>query len=245
LRGTQAKIYLLDQTNDMNLIATRTVSQQQLQGGDLVLPAWSIVLVEAAIPTPVPVPSPAPAPVPVPTPSPAPVLTPISAAVPTPSPTSNTVNNALSETNPSSGTVTVSRRKGDFLIGTEGNDQIYGLGGNTTVYGLGGDDLLVGSKGNNRIHAGDGNNIIVGGPGRNVLFGGAGSDLFVLTRKGTQVIRSFNSSDRLGLTGKLRYRNLDILQDGRDTVIETGGDTLAVLRGVKRSQISRADFVRY
>ncbi len=190
--------------------------------------------------TPVPAPVPTPAPTPVPTPAPVPVVMPI--PIPSPAPKQPIVtSNPLSP----EGQLIVSRKKKDVLTGTDGNDQIYGLGGNTKIYGLGGDDLLVGGKGNNRIYAGDGNNTIVGGPGRNVLFGGAGSDLFVLNRKGTEIIRNFNSFDRLGLTGKLRYRDLDIFRDGRDTVIEAGGDTLAILRGVKRNQISRTDFIRY
>jgi hypothetical protein len=177
--------------------------------------------------------------------SPTPTPTPTSPSQPTPSPI--TPGGGIVPNNPATpaGQVIRGAGKSDKLTGTAADDQIYGLGGNDKLYGLGGDDLLSGGAGNDRLIGADGNDSLIGGAGRNILQGGAGIDLFVLSRKGTQVIKDFqNGIDRLGLSDKLTFGQLDIVRNGRNTLIEHNNNIIAILDNVKKSQITRADFVK-
>ncbi|MBF2003220.1 MAG: cadherin-like domain-containing protein [Synechococcales cyanobacterium M58_A2018_015] len=133
----------------------------------------------------------------------------------------------------------------DRLRGTPNSDRIEGLGGNDQIVGLGGNDLLLGGAGADQITAGAGNDRIFGGTGNNRLSGNQGRDLFVLeTGAGRSLITDFkNGQDRLGVVG-LNVRKLTISKQGRNTVIRSGSDLLAILSGVQSNQITAADFVQ-
>jgi glucose/arabinose dehydrogenase len=143
----------------------------------------------------------------------------------------------------------------DTLVGTPGNDTLTGLAGNDTLSGRGGADRLVGGAGDDRLVGGMGADTLLGGGGNDTLFGGSGSDLltggigrdcFALeTGVGRDRILDFcNGKDRLGLTGSLRFNDLDIVQRGDNTLIKSGSDALALLEGVNANQIVRSDFVQ-
>ncbi len=248
LQGTAAKIYLLDQTKTMALIETRDVAQQTLQGGDLVLPAWSIVLVEAEIPPP---PTPTPVPSPAPIPSPTPPISSDSVTPPTPLPIITApITDLVQLPEPPKVTQVAGRRiagtgKNDRIRGGAGNDQLLGKAGKDRLFGMDGNDRLVGGDGNDRLNGGAGDDQLIGGKGSDSLVGGAGSDLFVLGRKqGTDMIRDFQDGvDKIRLNG-LSLKRIEVSQKGRDTLIEAGGELLAILKGMNASQLSGVDFAK-
>lgn len=126
---------------------------------------------------------------------------------------------------------------GRVLVGKAGKDRLVGFAGDDALFGNGGNDALFGE---------DGDDILNGGKGRNQETGGSGQDLFVLLKRGTAVIQDFHKGeDHLRLHGKLKFKELEIFQRGKSTIIEDKNqDVLAVLRGVKAGQLSAADFVK-
>ncbi|MBE9182013.1 PQQ-dependent sugar dehydrogenase [Oculatella sp. LEGE 06141] len=133
----------------------------------------------------------------------------------------------------------------DIITGTSGNNRLAGLGGNDTLIGRGGNDRLVGGNGADRLVGNGGQDILTGGNGSDILSGGLGRDRFILQRgAGRDRILDYQvGRDQLGLSGNLRFENLDILQRGNNTLIRVGNDALAVLNGINASQIQRTDFV--
>lgn len=133
----------------------------------------------------------------------------------------------------------------DFLRGTPNSDRIEGLGGNDQIVGLGGNDLLLGGAGADQITAGAGNDQLFGGTGNNRLTGGKGRDRFGLEPgAGRSLITDFqNGQDRLGLVG-FSFNELEVTQRGRNAVIRSGNDLLAILSGVQPNQLTKADFIK-
>jgi Ca2+-binding RTX toxin-like protein len=161
---------------------------------------------------------------PTPTPDPRPI----------PGPTPNTPLLLLKGTN-----------RANQLKGTASNDKLLGYGGNDRLVGNDGDDSLDGGKNTDILLGGNGSDALKGGRDTNYLSGGADQDVFVVETGGTQIIRDFqNTGDKLGLSGKLKFKDLEIVKSGRNTVIREDGDVLAVLQGIKPSLISSADFVK-
>jgi Ca2+-binding RTX toxin-like protein len=122
---------------------------------------------------------------------------------------------------------------------------LCGEGGNDTLSGMGGNDVLCGGTGNDKLNGGTGNDILFGGAGRDTLTGGSGKDTFVLAlNSGVDVIKDFQKGkDKLGLSIELNPGILDIVQQGKNTVIGVGDQRLAMLSNMKANQITAADFV--
>lgn len=123
----------------------------------------------------------------------------------------------------------------DILTGTERKDTIDGLGGNDRLSGLGGNDTLVGNRGNDILLGGLGSDRFTGGRGRDTfaLETGAGKDKFLDFR---------DKQDRLGLSAGLTFGQLSFKQRGDNLLVKAGNDALAILTGIDRNQISKADF---
>jgi 2',3'-cyclic-nucleotide 2'-phosphodiesterase (5'-nucleotidase family) len=143
----------------------------------------------------------------------------------------------------------------DRLLGLAGNDTLAGGLGNDTLNGGNGADILNGGAGNDRLNGGagidrlnggGGADILIGGVGGDTLTGGKGRDIFKLERgSGRDIIADFrNGQDRLGLSGRLNFNALTLVQRGDNTLIRVGADQLAILNGVQVGQLSSADFVR-
>ncbi|MBW4570438.1 MAG: phytase [Tolypothrix carrinoi HA7290-LM1] len=156
----------------------------------------------------------------------------------------------------------------DTLYGTDNDDTIYDLGGNNTIYAGEGNNIIYARNGNNTIYAGAGNDIINAGVGNNIIFAlegnntitssgvdtifaGSGSDRFILGEgAGIATIVKFDESDaygnpkrdRITLTGGLTFSNLNISQNGNDTLISVGTDLLATLKYTQSSTITSAIF---
>ncbi|QKD83156.1 hypothetical protein HPC62_13985 [Thermoleptolyngbya sichuanensis A183] len=128
----------------------------------------------------------------------------------------------------------------DLLIGTPQKDAIAGLNGNDTILGLGANDTLTGGRGNDTLF---------GGAGNDTLRGNQGRDVFALERGpgSIRVLDFQDGGDRLGLTPGLRFPRLKIVQQGSGSSVSTrislGNDLLAILPGIAKAQITKADFV--
>lgn len=133
----------------------------------------------------------------------------------------------------------------DRLQGCKDNETLRGFRGNDVLQGEGGKDELIGAKDDDRLVGGSGDDILNGGQGNDVLKGQAGRDRFILLGgKNTDRILDFqNGIDLLELPTSLSFRDLNILQQGRNTLIEVGNNPLALLVGVQANQITNADFV--
>ena len=150
--------------------------------------------------------------------------------------------------------------KSDLLMGGSGNDKIVGRGGN---------DFLVGGAGNDNLNGGGGDDVLIGGDGygyayegeKNVMKGGKGTDLFIIESKyqfsqdpNVAMIRDFkDGQDFIGLIGyqsilsgtndDLVFGDLSFRNSKQGAVISAGEADIAVLKGVKAADLSRADFV--
>jgi hypothetical protein len=118
--------------------------------------------------------------------------------------------------------------------------------GNDTIYGSTLDDDLWGGAGDNILFGGKGRDYISGGLGDDQLTGDNGHDIFLFGKdRGADVITDFDAKalggqDHISVIGDDAY---EIYASNGNTVIDFGdGDTLTLL-GVKRSQITGADFL--
>lgn len=147
-------------------------------------------------------------------------------------------------------------RGGDTLLGGRGDDRLQGLQdddllaggfGNDLLRGGAGSDQLFGQSGQDTLVGGNGIDFLSGGPGDDLLIGGGGCDLFSLRpRSGTDTIQDFDADgDLLFLPGQLTFDQLEIRQQGRDTVISIAetNQQLAILENVQSSSIDVSDFL--
>jgi Ca2+-binding RTX toxin-like protein len=139
----------------------------------------------------------------------------------------------------------------DRLLGGDDSDRLFGGQGNDTLIGGKDRDTLYGGSGDDRLRGSSGNDILLGGQGNNRLVGGEGNDDFILTTSGINTIIDFqNGLDRLGLPTGVGFAQLQINQQGADTVVRYVADPLlkillspiAVLQGIQSSTINAADF---
>jgi Ca2+-binding RTX toxin-like protein len=105
---------------------------------------------------------------------------------------------------------------------------------------------IKGKDGNDRLSGGGGADQIWSGKGSDMISGGGGKEQVALEKGlGVDRIEDFkNGQDNLGLTGGLRFGQLDIDKQGSNTLIRINKDPLAVLIGVKPNQITAADFIK-
>ncbi|HEY9646107.1 MAG TPA: 5'-nucleotidase C-terminal domain-containing protein [Chroococcidiopsis sp.] len=130
--------------------------------------------------------------------------------------------------------------------GPSGNDTLYGGNGNDSISGKRGNDKLFGDAGNDRLFGDAGDDLLNGGLGNDTATGGAGADTFVLAvGAGTDTITDFNVSqgDRIGLSGGISFGSLTITKSGRNTLIQSGSETLAILSGVNVGSLTSSAFV--
>ena len=120
-----------------------------------------------------------------------------------------------------------------------GDDSIFGGAGNDRIGGKGGDDLLFGDAGDDQIWGDDGDDLLHGGLGNDTLTGdnssgGQGSDTFAFaTGHGTDIITDFEvGTDIIGLLGDLSFGSITQTVQGSDLLLNTGGETLAVVQNV-------------
>ncbi|TVQ17989.1 MAG: alkaline phosphatase [Leptolyngbya sp. DLM2.Bin15] len=133
----------------------------------------------------------------------------------------------------------------DILRGGDGKDTLIGGRGNDRLLGDDGNDRLEGGAGNDVLNGGAGNDILIGGRGNDRLIGGAGRDTFVISRgDGRDVVVDFErGTDRIGLSGRLSFADLSLIQRGRNTLIRAGQENLMVVNGISPDDLRQRDFV--
>ncbi|MBF2047353.1 MAG: right-handed parallel beta-helix repeat-containing protein [Elainella sp. C42_A2020_010] len=133
----------------------------------------------------------------------------------------------------------------DSLTGTAQNDRLSGLEGDDRLIGLDGNDLLQGGSGNDLLSGGNGNDRLIGNGGKDQLIGGAGRDIFVLKRRdGRDVIQDFRDGlDKIDLVGDLRFSNLTVRPQGRNTLLQVGQTDLVLILNTRPNQFTTADFI--
>ncbi len=111
---------------------------------------------------------------------------------------------------------------------------LFGKEGDTLIGGL------IGGEGSDRLYGGNGKDTLIGGDGNDTLHGGGGADLFVLeSGMGWDTIIDFEQgTDLIGLAGDLSRDDLQIVSQGRNTLINFEGETLATLQGIKTIYVS-------
>jgi Ca2+-binding RTX toxin-like protein len=137
----------------------------------------------------------------------------------------------------------VGSTEGDELVGLRGNDQLIGFAGDDQLRGNKGNDLLMGNIGRDILIGGEGDDTLIGGKGRDRLMGGNGKDIFVVQDKPgiDQVMDFTQDQDKLMLTHNLKFDQLNITQQGQDTLISSKNATLMLLHSVNSSLITVAD----
>ncbi|MBE9212789.1 serine hydrolase [Plectonema cf. radiosum LEGE 06105] len=138
----------------------------------------------------------------------------------------------------------VNNSSGGGSIG--GDDTIYGGAGNDRIGGKAGNDLIFGEAGNDRIWGDAGDDTISGGLGNDSLNGGTGNDVFLLKQnQGTDKIFDFKVDDDLiDITGlNIDLENIDIIQQGKDTVIAVNGSDIAILQNLNVDSLSADNFI--
>jgi hypothetical protein len=130
------------------------------------------------------------------------------------------------------------------LLGTDRDDLILGNEGDDLLAGFGSNDILNGGTGDDILRGGNGDDQLTGGTGKNRLVGGSGKDQFMLAKgEGVDMILDFNrSGDRLRLQSGLQFSDLAFEQQGRNTVVRSGEDQLAVLYRVNAGSITEGLF---
>ena len=108
-----------------------------------------------------------------------------------------------------------------------------------------GDDIVLGDSGDDVLVGGSGDDILDGGTGKNTYLGKAGCDTFVLHEgHGYSHILDFQDGvDVIGLTSGLTFEDLDIVQQGNDSLIRIDGYKLAVVKSIQAEQLGVEDFV--
>ena len=132
----------------------------------------------------------------------------------------------------------------NFISVGDGKNTVYAGGGNRVLAGTGNDKIFLannnlgyGGQGDDTIQASLGSNIISAGNGRDKVFLGGGNNRIVLeTGEGAVTINGFDlSTDKLRLGESLLGKSLQFVRQGGDTIVKSGDDTLATLKGVNGS----------
>ncbi|WP_281983239.1 calcium-binding protein [Thalassorhabdomicrobium marinisediminis] len=76
-------------------------------------------------------------------------------------------------------TIYGTKKHGNRLDGSSGDDLIFGLAGRDVLLGSAGNDTLFGGADGDRLYGGSGDDVLVGGAAADLLYGGSGADRFV------------------------------------------------------------------
>ena len=153
------------------------------------------------------------------------------------------------------------------LFGTDDVDEIELSASNQLVFAGEGDDLIDATAGeNNRIYGGSGKDIIIVG-NRNRIFGEAGDDRLFITSGGDNLITGGEGADQfwiasaaipestnkiddftvgedvIGIAGLgVGFDEVDLVQQGGNTLISAGGNELATLMDIDSANLSADNF---
>lgn len=130
----------------------------------------------------------------------------------------------------------------DYLVGGSGADLLRGDRGSDRLLGNHGNDILLGGDGTDDMRGQQGQDWLRGGQGRDHLRGGTGADTFVLDASDISTadrIWDFEVGvDRISLGSTVRSGALNWQQEGSNTLLKAGEQSLAWFMGVQASQLS-------
>jgi probable HAF family extracellular repeat protein len=141
----------------------------------------------------------------------------------------------------------------DFVDAGNGRNTISAGNGNNRVLTGAGSDVITTGVGNDTIYSGAGNDTINAGGGSNIISTGIGDDAVILSGggvnklildggKGSVTVLGFNvSTDKLRLGASLQGKSLTFVTKGTDTLVKSGNDLLATLKGVSSGSQALVD----
>jgi myo-inositol-hexaphosphate 3-phosphohydrolase len=147
----------------------------------------------------------------------------------------------------------------DILFAGRGSDRVdlraafgdnrINLGSGDDIFYAGRNNRAIGGSGNDRFYVGTGG-------GDNLLTGGKGSDQFWITASDANLPTQANTitdfsiakGDAIGfantsLTFDSKSTDLNLRQEGRNTIIEIFGQEIAILLGIQASNLTESNFV--
>ncbi|MEH2127451.1 esterase-like activity of phytase family protein [Nostoc sp.] len=133
------------------------------------------------------------------------------------------------------------------LFGGSGNDTLSSSGSNNRLNGGSDDDKLF-SNLNDSLFGGDGDDVLFAGQqGGNRLSGGTGVDQFWIANASLPTSKNIVTDfaiaiDKIGLGG-IGVSNLNLLQQGADTIVKIGNTELVSLLGIAATSLTANDFV--
>jgi probable HAF family extracellular repeat protein len=141
----------------------------------------------------------------------------------------------------------------DFVDAGDGRNTISAGNGNNRVLTGAGSDVITTGIGNDTIYSGAGNDTINAGGGSNIISAGIGDDAVILSGggvnklildggKGSVTVLGFNvATDKLRLGASLQGKSLTFVTKGTDTLVKSGNDLLATLKGVSSGSQALVD----
>jgi RTX calcium-binding nonapeptide repeat (4 copies) len=136
------------------------------------------------------------------------------------------------------------------VIAGAGDNRILTGKGKDTIFAGAGNDVIFSGAGDDVINAGNGRNLINAGNGRDTVTLGSDRDRVILEAgEGSVTINSFNAAiDKLRLGESLLGKSLSFTASGGDTLVRSGRDLLATLKGVaagNQNLVDRGPLTRY
>jgi probable HAF family extracellular repeat protein len=136
------------------------------------------------------------------------------------------------------------------IVAGAGNNRILTGKGKDTIFAGVGDDVVFSGAGDDIINVGNGKNLINAGTGKDTITLGSDRDRVILEAgEGSVMINDFNAAvDKLRLGESLLGKSLSFTTRGADTLVKSGGDLLATLKGVaggSQALVDKGPLTRY
>jgi probable HAF family extracellular repeat protein len=141
----------------------------------------------------------------------------------------------------------------DFIDAGDGRNTISAGDGNNRILTGKGKDTITTGAGNDTVYSGAGNDTINAGGGINIISAGVGEDAVILGNgganklildggKGSVTVLGFDATtDKLRLGASLQGKSLTFTTKGSDTLVKSGNDLLATLKGVSSASQALVD----
>jgi probable HAF family extracellular repeat protein len=140
----------------------------------------------------------------------------------------------------------------DFIDAGDGRNTIFAGEGTNRILTGKGKDIITTGDGNDTIYSGAGGDTINAGGGINIISAGIGEDTVILSGglnklilnggSGSVTVLGFNvTTDKLRLGASLLGKSLTFVTKGADTLVKSGNDLLATLKGISSGSQALVD----
>jgi Ca2+-binding RTX toxin-like protein len=141
-----------------------------------------------------------------------------------------------------------------YTLGASVEHLVYIGAGSFTGTGNDLNNTLIGGDGNDSLNADAGNDVLIGGQGDDTLTGGDGVDIFMFgVGFGNDLVLEFDADPAggqdflhiagLGITSADFAANVNFADDGMDTVVSIGGDSIRLAGINDATLLTQADFI--